>query len=404
MSSVVINWKRNAIILALTEFQVRSMMMLVRPYIPLYLPELGVIGAADIAYWTGLITSINFISQAATSPFWGSLADRVGRKWMVIRCIIGMSLFSLLLALATNAYQFLIIRFIMGAVSGVNAAATTLVATNTPEKHMGYAIGLIQTGFMAGTLAGPAMGAIIGEVVGYRGSFVFSGIAILLLLPLVIFGVKEDFKPVAKVRKEKQKWSFGLLNKYRSILFLMFLMFIVQICMQGNDAFIPLFVKDIYEGLGLNVAVAVVFGASAGATVFTTSYMGKIGDRIGNLRIITLCLLGFGMCIFLQSLITNIYVLVILRLTTGVFIGGIIPNIYTGISKLTQPEVRGSVLGITTSVVASGSFCGPLASGVIAANHGIHTVFITLGILLLLTAVFTISYLRYLRSKGTQLG
>ena len=237
MSSGWINWRKNAIILALVEFQVRSMMMLVRPYIPLYLPELGVVGAVDIAYWTGLLTSINFVSQAIASPFWGNLADRVGRKLMVIRCVIGMGIFSMLLALAGNAYQFLIIRFIMGAISGTNAAATTLVATNTPEEHMGYSIGLIQTGFMAGTLAGPAIGAVVGEVVGYRGSFIFSGIAILFLLPVVLLGVKEDFKPGAKIRKEKQKLSYDLFKKHNHLLFLLFLMFIAQLSMQGNDAF-----------------------------------------------------------------------------------------------------------------------------------------------------------------------
>lgn len=376
--------------------------MLVRPYIPLYLPELGVIGAADIAYWTGLITSINFISQAATSPFWGNLADRVGRKWMVIRCVVGMGFFSLLLALAGNVYQFVLIRFIMGAVSGVNAAATTLVATNTPEEQMGYSIGLIQTGFMAGTLAGPAIGAVIGELVGYRGSFIFSGIAILLLLPVVLFGVKEDFKPVAKVRKEKQKFSFEF-KKNKDIVFFMFLMFVAQLCMQGNDTFIPLFVKEMYHGLRLNVAVAVVFGASAGATIFTTSSMGKLGDKIGNIRIITFCLLGFGVCIFLQALASNVYLLVLLRLITGVFIGGIIPNIYTSISKLTKPEVRGSVLGITTSIVALGSFSGPLISGVIVAKSGISPVFQELGMVLIITALLTMIYLRYIKKKGVSI-
>lgn len=394
MSGVSINWKRNAIILALVEFEVRSMMMLVRPYIPLYLPELGVIGTADIAYWTGLITSINFVSQAVTSPFWGKLADRIGRKWMVLRCIAGMAFFSYLLALAGNVYQFLIIRFIMGAVSGVNAAATTLVATNTPEEHMGYSIGLIQTGFMAGTLAGPALGAIIGELVGYRGSFIFSGIAILLLLPVVVFGVQENFEPVLNVKTEKQKFSFKIFKQYNSLLFFMFLMFIIQLCMQGNDAFIPLFVKEMYQGLRLNVAVAVVFGASAGATVFTISFMGKLGDKIGNIRIVALCLLGFGICISLQSLISNIFILIVIRILTGVFIGGVLPNIYLSISKLTKPEVRGGVLGITTSIVALGSFSGPVISGVIAAKGGVPAVFYSLGMVLLLTALIATGTIR----------
>lgn len=392
MNNHAINWKKNAIILALVEFEVRSMMMLVRPYIPLYLPELGVVGATDIAYWTGLLTSINFISQAIASPFWGNLADKLGRKLMVMRCVVGMGIFSLLLAFAGNVYQFLVIRFIMGAISGTNAAATTLVATNTPEKHIGYSIGLIQTGFMAGTLAGPAIGAIVAEIVGYRGSFIFSGIAILLLIPVVVFGVQEDFTPIKtkKIQKEAQRFKFTLIKEHATLYLFIFIVFMAQLCIQGNDAFISLFVKAIYQGWGLNSVVAVVFGASAGATILTTSHLGKLGDKKGNFTIISFCLAGLGICIFLQSVISNIPLLIFLRLMSGVFIGGIIPNAYTSISKLTPNESRGSILGITTSFSSLGSFSGPLVSGVIAAKLGVVYVFETLGLLLLLSVGISI--------------
>jgi MFS family permease len=82
---------------------------------------------------------------------------------MILRTVVGMALFNILMAFATNAWQFLALRFLMGAVSGVNAAAMTLIATNTPEKNIGYALGLLQTGFMAGSFLGPALGALTAD-------------------------------------------------------------------------------------------------------------------------------------------------------------------------------------------------------------------------------------------------
>ncbi len=288
----------------------------------------------------------------------------------------------------------------MGAVSGMNTAAMTLVATNTPEAHIGHSIGMIQTGFMAGSLAGPALGAVVAEAFGYRGSFIFSGIMIMLLVPLVLFGVQENFVPVqtdAKTEKKKEakKLDFKIVKKHHRLLSFMVIILAAQFCIQGNDTFIPLYIQEIYEGQGINFVVALAFGSSAGVAMLTTSRLGRLGDTKGNEKIITVCLLGLGLCIFLQSLLSNIFLAIFLRLMAGFFIGGIVPNCYAVISKFTPTEARGSVLGMTTSFSALGNFAGPLVCGAIVANSGIFFVFKVVGLVLLFCALQNIIYLKY---------
>ncbi len=383
MTERKINWKRNALILGFVEFCVRSMMMMVRPYIPLYLPELGVEDAAGIAYWTGLLSSVNFIALAVATPFWGRLADRVGKKPMVIRCVFFMGIFSLFLAMAESPGQFLVIRLIMGAISGVNAAATAMVATTTPEEELGWAIGVIQMGYMGGTLMGPVLGSLLANIVGYRGCLIAAGIMILFLLPFVILGVNENF--VREENKEKKDtapggaWSgrwkaLRNMAQFKAITIFILVLCLSQFALQGSDSFITLLMKEIDRGDHLNVVVAVSFGALAAANVLSSTWMGRLGDRLGNVKVMSVSFLGFTACLGLQAVVGTPG-LILLRMLEGVTIAGILPNAYTCITKMTEAHSRGGVLGIASGMAALGSFLGPNVCGFVGARSGIRAIF-----------------------------
>jgi MFS family permease len=398
-----INWKRNVYILAVAEFVVRAMMMMIRPYIAFFLPELGVTDPSEVAFWTGLLSSINFMAVAIFTPIWGGVADSVGRKPMVLRCIFFTAILSLLLAFSQNPYQFLAIRFFTGAFSGLNAAATTLVATTTPEQYMSFAIGIIQTGYMAGTLIGPILGSLVSSYLGYRGCLFFAAITVALLLPFVFFGVKEVFKKPAKPEKKKggikEKVLLVLnLGNIKGLVFFIMVLFLSQFAMQGNDAFNSLYVKDIYNGSHLTFIVAVSFGILAGVNVLTAPSMGKLADKKGNDRVMNTCLVLYSITIFLQ-VYGNIAVLFTLRAVQGLLLAGIIPCCYSSITKMTQASTRGVVLGLAASFVALGSFLGPNICGIIAAAVTIKAIFVFLGALTAIAAAAAIM-LSGLRAKN----
>ncbi|WP_258358729.1 MFS transporter [Moorella sulfitireducens] len=391
-----VNWKRNVIILAFSEFLIRGMMTLIRPFISLYLPELGVSGAEELAFWTGVLTSVNFVAQALVSPVWGILADRYGRKYMVLRCVIFMGIFNLFLAAVGNVYQFLVLRFLMGAISGFNAAAIAMVATTTPDEHMGYAVGMIQTGFMAGTIFGPAVGGIIADFVGYRGSFIVAGIVILILTPLLIFGVQEEFSlPTNADKKTKNNIGIGILKGNSTVIRFLIIIIIAQFSIQSADAFIPLFVQDIYRGKDLNLVVSLIYGATAVASVIMAPMLGKLGDVYGGTTILVICLLGLGVTTLPQALLHDVILLGGLRLVAGVFVGGIVPSINAVIAKTTNQQNRGSVLGLSASATAIGNFAGPMLGGILAAKAGIAAVFMVAGTIVIVTA----TYLFFIRNQ-----
>ena len=99
------------------------------PFLPLYVEQLGVTGHSALNMWSGLVFSITFLFSAIASPFWGGLADRKGRKIMLLRSALGMAIIMALMGVAQNVWQFLILRALLGLLGGFIPNANALIAT-----------------------------------------------------------------------------------------------------------------------------------------------------------------------------------------------------------------------------------------------------------------------------------
>src|SRR5713101_10075891 len=164
------------------------------PIMPLFLPELGVRTEAAIDIWAGILSGITSFVAAFASPLWGSLADRHGRKLMLLRSSLAIGLFTALMGVAANVWQFFAFRALMGVFAGFSSAAIALVASQVPEGRLGYSLGWLSTGQLVGSLIGPIVGGILADMTGsYRIPFYITAAMILLSMALVWFIVHEDF-------------------------------------------------------------------------------------------------------------------------------------------------------------------------------------------------------------------
>lgn len=105
------------------------------PFLPLYISQLGVTSHEALSMWSGLTFSVTFLISAIVSPMWGSLADRKGRKLMLLRASLGMAIAILLQAFATNVWQLFLLRGVMGLTSGYIPNAMALVASQVPRER-----------------------------------------------------------------------------------------------------------------------------------------------------------------------------------------------------------------------------------------------------------------------------
>src|SRR5258706_2588558 len=126
------------------------------------------------------------------SPIWGVLGDKFGRKPMLIRSMVGGAVFVGLMFLAQTPTQLVILRFLQGATSGTVAAATALVAAETPRPRVGWALGVLTSSVALGGAIGPVIGGFAATAIGLRLVFLGGGILLMLSMVPVLFIVREN--------------------------------------------------------------------------------------------------------------------------------------------------------------------------------------------------------------------
>src|SRR5437763_1040831 len=86
------SWQRNLYAVVAAEMVAMIGFGIAQPFLPFFLQELGVTSVDEVAFWVGLISSMQPICMALAAPVWGMLSDRSGRKPMLVRAMIGGSI------------------------------------------------------------------------------------------------------------------------------------------------------------------------------------------------------------------------------------------------------------------------------------------------------------------------
>ena len=379
-----INWKRNLLISWIGCFFTGASFSLVMPFIPLYIEELGA-PASQVPLLSGLAISITALAAAIVAPIWGNLADRKGRRLMMIRAAAGMTVTMGALAFVPNVYWLLVMRFFTGVLSGYIPNATALIAYQAPREKSGWAIGTLATGAIAGNLIGPLMGGILAELLGMKNVFIITGMILFITLLLTIFLVKETFEPVEKKDLMSTKEILGQSTR-RSVLFgLFFTSLILQLGMTSISPILTLYIRELSTDTGsvlfLSGLIVSVAGVSA---VISSPYLGRLGDRIGNHKILLLGLV-FSFCCFIpMGLVTAPWQLGVLRFLLGFSTGALMPSVNTLISKITPPEGVSRIFGYNQMFNNFGQVLGPLVGSAVAQAYSYSAVFfVTAGFVLL---------------------
>ena len=158
------NWRYTLWVMVGIQFVNTMANSALTPIMPLFLPQLGVESAAAIDIWAGILSGTTSFVAAFASPIWGRLSDQHGRKLMLIRSSFAIALFTALMGVAGDVWQFFAFRALMGVFAGFSSAAIALVAHQVPEDRLGYSLGWLSTGQLVGSLAGPIIGGGLADL------------------------------------------------------------------------------------------------------------------------------------------------------------------------------------------------------------------------------------------------
>jgi len=356
---------------------------MVVPFLPLYIGKLGV--HHNVGLWSGIIFSIAFLAGAVAAPFWGSMADRHGRKPMLIRAGVTLALVYCLTAFVQNVGELLVLRVIMGALSGYIPSAIALVGSTAPEESVGYAMAMISTATSTGGILGPLAGGVLSHAFGYPNTFFAAGIAVMIPTALAIFWVKEPgFTPSVKRSSVWRDISLALQNYPLRALLLTNAM--TAFAIMTIEPLLPLYVIQLgISERNASLVTGIVFSVVGVASLFFTPFWGRMGDRRGFRLLLFVGLFGGGLGNIAQVFFHTIWSFGMIRFAYGIFFCAVFPAINALTVKVTKPEYRGRAFGLSQSANQVGTLLGPLVGGVIGDTLQIHYVFIVTGVLLLLT-------------------
>jgi DHA1 family multidrug resistance protein-like MFS transporter len=349
------------------------------PIMPLFLPELGVTSDRAIDLWAGILSGTTSFVAAFVSPLWGSLADRHGRKLMLLRSSFAIALFTALMGVAGNVWQFFAFRALMGAFAGFSSAAIALVATQVPESRLGYSLGVLATGQLVGSLIGPIVGGILADMTGsYRIPFYITAAMIVVAMTLVWFIVHEDFvRPQKGQATRSTLTSLIALISTPALLALFFVLMMAQFGVRTVQPVVTLYVKEMV-GMRPDLATlaGIAFSITGLANVISAPFLGNRSDRIGYRRVLLICLAGGVLMTLPQAFTDNYWVFTAERFGVGLFIGGLLPTANALVGRLVARADRGAVYGMTSSAMFMGNSLGPLMGGAVAASLGLRWVFL----------------------------
>ncbi|WDM23629.1 MFS transporter [Paenibacillus polymyxa] len=380
-------WKINLIVLWFGQFLVNAGITMITPFLALYLAQdLHVKGEHDIGLWAGVIFAANFLTSFMFQPLWGKLADRYGRKVMLLRSGFGMALVIGCMGLVTHPWQLLALRLLNGTISGFNPASISLVSGTTPKERTGFAMGIMQSGQMAGTILGPLLGGFLADWVGFRPIFYITGTLIFIASLIAMFLVKENFSKTEAARIPQISVLAGLkeLSHTPQLPALFTVTFLLQFAMISTVSLLPLYVQKLYgsaEGIALIAGfVTAITGVS---NMIAAPLLGRLSDKIGAHKILTIALLGTAVMLIPQAFVNEVWQLVIIRFFMGVFMGGLLPSVNALIRTYTPEGMESRSFGFNTSSLALGNMLGAVIGGVLSGFIGIEGLFIMSGVLLI---------------------
>lgn len=393
------NWKRTLYIMFFAQMVTAVGFSSIFPFLPLYVENLGAVSGLSIEFLAGLVFSGQAISMMIVSPIWGSLADRYGRKLMVLRSMFGGAVILFVMAFARSAEELVILRFIQGFITGSVSAANALLAAEAPRGRLGYVMGSLQVALGTGVAIGPILGGTMADAFGYQSAFYMTAGLLILAGILVWWGVEENFEPPEPTKERRSgltKWK-GILSA-PGVMMTYGLRFMVLLGRMMIVPIAPLFINILLvTSNGLEkfsgLIIGVVIGAAAAATTLSSLYLGKLGDRIGHRKVAVVSTLIAGAFYFPQGLVTEWWHLLILQAMVGVAMGGVIPAISALLADYTEKGEAGAVYGLENSINAAARAVAPLIGSVVAVWFGLRSTFIATGILLFGASLMAFLYL-----------
>lgn len=376
------SWKRNLFILWLGCFLVSMAYSISIPFMPIFLQEdLGV--TEHLETWTGGVFAITFLASSLIAPFWGSMADKYGRKPMMLRAGICLSASYFMYFIVDDPYMLLVVRVVEGLLAGYIPSAIAMIATNTPEKQVGYALGIISTASAAAAIIGPLAGGVISHLIGTRETFFAAGVMVFIAFLIALIWVKEPSFVKPEGKRSSVISDLREAARNRRLMIAIAIVFVTTTSVMIAEPLLTIYVLQLGSSASsASLHAGIIFSAVGVATLLAAPRWGRLGMRIGYEKVLFIGLLGGAIGNVLQIAFHNLLGFGTLRFGYGLFFAAVFPALNAIIAQNTEHAFRSRAFSLNQSANAMGLMAGPLLGGLLGSQLPIPAVFVLTGVFL----------------------
>jgi MFS transporter, DHA1 family, tetracycline resistance protein len=372
--ALAMNNKSQLTVIFITVFIYLAGFGIIIPILPLLARDFG---ASPVQ--VGLVMTVYSLMQFIFAPVWGRLSDRLGRRPILLFCLIGEGLSYILFAMSRDFYFLLFARGLAGFFGASISTASAYISDITPPDQRSKGMALIGAAFGLGFIVGPALGgalAMWGESINsaphFGTSFAALWVAALCIANFIfaLSKLKESLPKELRHDKLDKPGRIQLILKHISqplLGSLIIVFFLASLAMSSMEATLVLYTGD-------------KFGWTIKEMSFGFAYLGiimvltqgflvrKIIPILGEKLVLLI-----GLSLFVTGMITialsdSIAILAVAMTFLSVGQGLLNPSSLGSISLIANASEQGVVLGVTQSLASLGRIFGPLMGGFLYAN------------------------------------
>ena len=351
----------------------------------------------------GVVLSMELIGMALGSIFLGKMADRVGRRPIIIFCLLVMATGMFMAGSAQSVNSLLIHRFYTGlAIGGMLASTNAMVAEFSNSKRRNLSVILMAAGYPLGVIIGGVFAVNLLQDNSWRSIFVFGGTATLCFLPFVYWLLPESVaylnsrRPSNAINRinatlkilghaqiaqlpevgTQQKTSISELFKpslIRSTVLLTFAYFMHIMTFYFILKWVPKIVVDM--GFSPSLAGSVLVWANVGGLLGCIT-LGLLSNRFQIKTLLVFIFLGSSLMVMLfgseQQSLTQLSVVVAVA---GFFTNAGVVGLYALFAQYFPDALRASGSGFAIGVGRGGAAISPILAGLLfAAGYGLQSI------------------------------
>ena len=364
----------------------------------------------------GAMGSYGLFGMMFGAIFFGTLADRIGRKNVIAITLILFSLFTFLCGFADTPTLFSTFRFLAGlGLGGIMPNVIALLTDYAPKSMRSMIVSIVLCGYSVGGILAPLLGILVMPTLGWQSIFWVAGLP-LLALPLMYKQLPETASHLIRTGKKEELFAtlskvdpsitfnkndeivelqttgtkvplIGLFKDNRALSTIMFWIafFSCLLMIYGLNTWLPKLM--IQAGYGLNSSLAFLIALQGGA-IIGTLIIGRLCDKYGSKKMlvpmyasgaIALTLLGFG---------GNVFVIYLLVAIAGAATIGSQNIVQAYVSQYYPANIRSTALGMASGIGRIGGMLGPILGGfLLSITLPIHMNFIAFAIPGLIAAI-----------------